>query len=517
MKALLLYPDADLDMERKLPAHSEDLSQDLGLTLLFDAMCVGNEFLHDVVQRVILFSVFDLDTIRYRQGILRDCIENSETLRKLYDFTVETMTEAGEVYFGYFTRSPSSVLRGSLEVLKILVRRLRELRKFVEVQERNFRSDGVQKLFATIMSELSDDYFGEVSKHLKQLSFKDGELLSARLGAGNAGIDYVLRKPNHDSRNWLRKLFVKGVPSSSFRISERDQAGARALSELRDRGLNSVANAAAQSKDHILSFFTNLRTELAFYVGCLNLKECLSSKGLPVVIPECFPADLRHSSFEELYDVSLALALPTQVVGNSLDCNGKTLTVITGANQGGKSTFLRSIGIGQLLMQSGMFVPAEKFEASVCNGVFTHYRREEDAEMESGKFDEELQRMSRIVDAIRPYSLVLFNESFAATNEREGSEIARQITNALVEKGIKVVFVTHMYEYARCVYENKSPIMMFLQPERKRDGTRTFKLHGGAPSSTSYGPDLYHRVFGGDERDNHGDVGREPLHSAASH
>ncbi|EGD50050.1 DNA mismatch repair protein MutS domain protein [Thermoanaerobacter ethanolicus JW 200] len=63
--------------------------------------------------------------------------------------------------------------------------------------------------------------------------------------------------------------------------------------------------------------------------------------------------------------------------------------------------------------------------------------------MKSGKLDEELSRMSDIVDNIKPNSMVLFNESFAATNEREGSEIARQIITALIEKRIKVFFVTH--------------------------------------------------------------------------
>jgi len=72
------------------------------------------------------------------------------------------------------------------------------------------------------------------------------------------------------------------------------------------------------------------------------------------------------------------------------------------------------------MMQCGMFVGAESFAADLCAALFTHYKREEDATMKSGKFDEEIARMSDIVDGITPNSLVLFNESFAATNEREG-------------------------------------------------------------------------------------------------
>ena len=159
------------------------------------------------------------------------------------------------------------------------------------------------------------------------------------------------------------------------------------------------------------------------------------------------PGEPQHVC-QGLYDVSLALLLKEKVIGNDLAADGKGLVVITGANQGGKSTFLRSVGQAQLMMQGGMFVAAEAFRANVCDGLYTHYRREEDASMVSGKLDEELARMSEIVDQMTPNSVVLLNESFAATNEREGSEIAWQIMRALVETGVKVFFVTHLYVFA---------------------------------------------------------------------
>jgi hypothetical protein len=168
---------------------------------------------------------------------------------------------------------------------------------------------------------------------------------------------------------------------------------------------------------------------------------------------------------------------------------------ITGANQGGKSTFLRSIGLAELMMQCGMFVPAQSFCANVCNGLFTHYKREEDVTMKSGKLDEELNRMSDIADQITPNSMLLFSESFAATNEREGSEIARQIVCALLEKRIKVFFVTHLYEFAHGFYDKKMQDAFFLRAERQPDGARTFKLVEGEPLQTSYGEDLYNKIF----------------------
>jgi DNA mismatch repair ATPase MutS len=201
-----------------------------------------------------------------------------------------------------------------------------------------------------------------------------------------------------------------------------------------------------------------------------------------------------------------------QVVGNDVQADGKDLVIITGANQGGKSTFLRSVGLAQLMMQCGMFVAAEAHEASVCHGLFTHYKREEDASMTSGKLDEELGRMSAIADRLASNAMVLFNESFAATNEREGSEIARQITRALVERGVRVFFVTHLYDFAHSWFRSNMGNTLFLRAEREADGTRTFRLREGEPLETSYGADLYEIVFGAGEREQSGE-----FHSPAEH
>jgi DNA mismatch repair ATPase MutS len=238
-----------------------------------------------------------------------------------------------------------------------------------------------------------------------------------------------------------------------------------------------------------------LRTELAFYVGCLNLHGQLAQMGEPISFPLPTASSERRQSFNELYDICLALTMKQKIVGNDVNADNKDLVIVTGANQGGKSTLLRSLGLAQLMVQCGMFVPAESFCSNICDGLFTHYKREEDATMKSGKLDEELSRMSDIVDHITSNPMLLFNESFAATNEREGSEIARQITCALLEKGMKIVFVTHLYEFAHGFVDKRMENAIFLRAERQADGGRTFKLVEGEPLQTSYGEDLYRALW----------------------
>ena len=185
------------------------------------------------------------------------------------------------------------------------------------------------------------------------------------------------------------------------------------------------------------------------------------------------------------------------MVGNDLDLGGRALVLVTGANQGGKSTFLRSFGAAQLLMQAGLCVPATHFSASVCAGVFTHFRREEDRDLRSGKLNEELSRMSALIPRLRPGTLLLMNESFAATNEREGSEIAGEILRALIGHGVRVIFVTHLYALASARCAEGRADTLFLRAQREDDGARTFRLEEGEPLPTAYGQDLYERIFEG--------------------
>jgi hypothetical protein len=492
MKAFLLYPDRDLDLEAELPPNEDDLRRDLELDTLFGAMAAGDEFLLDVARRVVLTGLDEPDEIVYRQEVLRDCLEHPALVRTLYDLAVEAITGEKGIYFGLFRASPDTILSRSVQVLEFFVPLLRRLRGLAEEHAAAVRSPGLRRLFAMLEEELEEDYLQGVEAHLGELRFRRGVLLSARLGRGNKGVELVLRRPHE--RRWHERLL--GERSGlSFQIADRDESGFRALSELRGRGLNTAANAVAQSADHVLGFFRMLRVEFAFYLGCLNLSERLAEKGEPTCFPEVAPPvpTLRARG---LYDPCLSLQLEGRAVGNEVEAVDTPLLVVTGANQGGKSTFLRSAGLAQLMLQAGMVVAAEGFAADLRDGVYTHFKREEDVEMERGKLDEELARMSEIADRITPRSLLLCNESFASTNEREGSELARQVIRALVESGVKVVFVTHLYDLASGLCRRPPAPAVFLRAPREEDGRRTYRLAEGEPLPTSFGPDAYRTVFG---------------------
>jgi hypothetical protein len=490
-----MFGDHDFDPSRELPPNEPDLTADLELSGLLEAMAAGDKFLFDVARQGMHSGLASPAEITYRQHVLADCVARPSAIRDLYDLAVEAVSAERHVFGFLFRDSPDTILRRSRQLMWLYLKSLRRLADFAARHAPDFRSEGFTRFFAMLASELTDGYFAEMEAHLSDLEFRRGTLISARLGKGVKGTGYVLRRhlPGH---GWRDKLPARNHSSYSFTIAERDETGMRTLSDLTSRGVNDTANALAQSADHIKSFFQLLRAELGFYLGCLNLREQLVAKGQPVCYP--VPAALREDRLNTrgLYDASLALTLDDAVTGNDVDADGRQLIMITGANQGGKSTFLRAVGQAQMMTQAGMFVAAQYFAGSVCSGIFTHYKREEDATMEKGKLDEELDRMSAITGRIAPGGLLLCNESFAATNEREGSEIARQVILALTEAGVRIVFVTHLYDLAARCYAASTGKALFLRAQRRPGGQRTFKLPEGRPLPTSYGEDLYRQVFG---------------------
>jgi DNA mismatch repair ATPase MutS len=494
VKVRLLHRDRDVDLEQPLVPNADALTQDLGIQALLDAAADGDDYLRNLARHALLTGLETVDEITYRLDILSDFLAQPGLARQLYDLAVEGVEARRNARFFWLRDTPDTQVKKSLAMLQLLMDVLKRLRTAADVHAGPARSEGLGRLFAMLHEELDDSYLAVLDEYLQELQFKDGALISAKLGGGNRGRGYVLRR--RSSRGLLDRLTPDALRGMSFSVSPRDEYGMRALGELRDRGLALVGNALAQSTDHILAFLGILRDEVGFYVACLNLRQALAARGVPTVLPEPVPPEERALSLRGLVDPALALHLEAGVVGNGVDADGKHLVVVTGANEGGKSTFLRSLGTAQLMLEAGMFVAADSYRASISSGVFTHFKREEDVSMRSGKLDEELRRMSEIADWIRPHGLLLCNESFASTNEAEGSEIGRQVVCALVEDNVRVAYVTHMFELSRRLQTEESRNALFLRAERKPDGSRTFRMVPGEPEPTSYGADSYRRIFG---------------------
>ncbi|MDR5684082.1 MAG: DNA mismatch repair protein MutS [Armatimonadota bacterium] len=496
-------PPADFDPNAALPPTAADLVRDLGLRRILEAMAADDPLVFEVGRRVLLEGTGgDLRTVLYRQAVLEDCLGNPDAVRELYEISVQAAEQVKGHYLGVLSRYPDWVLRESVAALEALLGSLRRLRAAADRHATRFRSEGWGHFFAAVRRDLDDSYLDDVRGHLQALKLPEGILWSAHSGPSGKPTDFLLHPPPKGPNNWLqgwlerwRAWFHRRGEDYTFELSPRDEAGARALEGLRARALAPAATAVGQAADHVRDFFSSLRVELAFYVGCLNLHDRLRGRGYPTCLPTVHPAGEPRLRAVALYDPALVLSAQGAVVPSDLDADGKRLVFVTGPNSGGKTTFLRSVGTAWLMAHAGMFVPAHSCSVSLCEGLFTHFKREEDARMETGKFAEELQRMRSLVDLATPRSVFLCNESFSSTNEREGSEIASQVLAALLEAGVRVFFVTHFFELAHRFRDRQDGDVLYLRAERDALGRRTYRVVQAEPLPTSHAQDVYEGVF----------------------
>lgn len=229
MKAWLLYRCRDFDMRRAPLWNEAALTQDLALETFYHAMAQGDAFLYEVAKQVVPVSSNKIDVIRYRQAVLADCVANEEGVRQLYAIAAEALETERHTFHSIFASSPGMVLHGARELVQGLLGVLHKLRAAADAHAGSFRSESFGRLFVTIEHELTDEYFRQIEHCLKQLRFRNGALISARLGDGNKGILHVLRKPHEPEPNLLMRLFAKRAPALTFRIADRDEAGARAV------------------------------------------------------------------------------------------------------------------------------------------------------------------------------------------------------------------------------------------------------------------------------------------------
>ncbi|WP_405137611.1 MutS-related protein [Nocardia sp. NBC_01388] len=491
MRVNLLYP---ADGVRSIAVNGDRAFGDLGMESLYAAMAAEDEIVLNSVRAILPATVVDPEVIRHRQAVLTDCCAHPAVIRELFEISVEpTRIQRWPVGGG---RRSGGKLMLALQPFTDLIACVRRLRTLCERHASLFNSAGLTDLLATVTEQFDDAYLDAVEARLDTMYFEHGVHLSAGLGTGNKITNIVLHEPIRPRRG---RFGLDRRSSRAFQPIEdpeaRSNPGLNPVKQLKDRALTEIAEVVSYAADHVHDFFQRLRTELGFYIGCLNLRDRLTLAGLPTCLPIIHPAGTSALRCIGLRDITLSVTADRAVIGNNVAADARSLIVVTGANNGGKSTFLRSLGAAQLMMQAGMFVIADSFESDIRDGVFTHFVTDEDRTMAHGKLVDELIRMSAIVDRIGPNSLLLCNESFASTSERDASRIAAPLIGAMVDAGVKIVFVTHLYEFAHQRHRAAHSTDLFLRAGRLPDGSRTFHITPGTPEPGSHADEIFRRVF----------------------
>lgn len=487
MKINLLYENKEA-LFPKLTKNEEDTWKDLGLEVIFTKMVNGNKFLYDNLKPALMHMERDSNVIYYRQEILKDVIANKDISYDLFSMIDALDNEVKTNYSGIFEQSTSAVVSSSMYLLELTLKKIEDITIFLNTNKDAYKSKGMKSFVSRFISLYEPSYLENVLDKIKYLRFEEGTMLMANL---NESLDPTNIKLCKYDKNFKSKMKVK--LAKKLEIKAMDEAANKEFLRLCDLGVSDIYETMYYVCSSVLKFISGFRLEFGFYIAGMNLYYRINNE-----LKLCYPLisnTINELEYKNVCDISLCLVKKEKVIGNDLDNTLNKIFIITGANQGGKSTFLRSIGQNFILAQAGLFVAADYLKLYPIDGVYTHFNREEDSSMQSGRLDEELKRMDFIVSNIKTNSLILFNESFSSTNEIEGSKIAYDIIKALSEEGIKVFFVTHMYKLSCLVNDFYHNEAIFFNATRNDDGSRNYHLKLQLPERSSYAMDLYNKIF----------------------
>lgn len=503
MKIKLLYKEID-KVEVHESIHKQNLIKDLKMEWIIACMSNKDSYLYEVCKEVLTNPLSQREDIDWRNAVVKEAILYPQLFRDIYELATRTLEEI-ETYREFTAPKYNQILKNSkkiiteTEMLEVFLKKLIQLRYFMENEAFQFKSRAVVAFQKDFLEWISESFIESLRNNLDELKLmKEGQemTLTGHLFLGFKRADYILnsleakeaRQAMEQKMKLWDKLFGERE-KQCMSIHLGDVGIENNIGELIEANLEGIFKVLSQFNKKLIVFFKQVRYQFGFYSCCERLYSELVARSIKCCFPE-FVEGQSKMSIEELVDVALVIKEKKNVVSNTLSVEDKSLWIITGANQGGKTTFLRSLGVSILMAQSGLFVGASAYKSKIFTGIFTHFPSAEDEKVHKGLLEVELSLLDQIIDAIKRDGILLMNESFATTTEKEGSLIADEVTRALRGSGITTVFVTHLFEYADALYREKSYDTIFYRAGRGEDGLRNYQIEEGRPVESGNGTDL---------------------------
>jgi len=237
-----------------------------------------------------------------------------------------------------------------------------------------------------------------------------------------------------------------------------------------------LAEYGGRHRDYLDATVGRFDREVQFYLAYLELIRPLKAVGLPFCYPRVSARD-KDIAAEETFDLALAAKLVPRggtVVGNDFYLEApERIFVVTGPNNGGKTTFARTFGQLHFLAGLGLPVPGRSARLFLADRIYTHFEREEDIETLRGKFEDELVRVHEILERATSQSVLVMNESFNSTTLNDALFVGTEVMRRILELGMLGVYVTFVDEIASL---SEATVSMVSQIVPEDPAQRTFKL-----------------------------------------
>lgn len=504
----LLWPHAH-DRSSQSQGVSEQQAIDLGLDVLARVLDWDGRQAR-FVRATLLALVADPLVIAYRQAIAAELHEIT-VLRAALTRLLPRLAEMSQPRSAAWTQeSPLLLVPPRVSDLELYVTCINDL--FAALDAQPLRSTGLRALHEYAVSVRADSGFQALTAELPLLREQLDQIASITIGVNldrdlrpqSATLVEIHRERFTGPRTLIHRLLGRqsaGSPTSLtalHRLTERSPATdplAHDLQKVLEEVVQPVANALESYQRINARPLAALAPELSLLLGAAQMADRLHALGLPTCLPT--PSATAHR-LDAAYNPSLALqidhaahngAAPTAIVTNPIDFDLGRIMFVTGPNRGGKTTYLRAIGLNQILFQAGVFVAAREAQMTPVDAILTHFPPVEGVEPGVGRLDDEARRVRAMFAHATPRSLLLFNEPLTSTGEGEALLLAEDVLRALRLLNARTVYVTHLHaladELAALNAGDGARIVSWVAGVDET-AARTYLIRPGQPSARSH-------------------------------
>ena len=510
----LIYPNEELRKKHDSGEYVPDIDlftlQELGLLEVFN---LKNRDLSE-------FFTMDAEVIRYRIATFDDMLR-CEALTDMLNKLVPVLNDIMELRRLEADNGDTNDYLSSITEIELYVSSVKVLHECLTEVKDELKSPAFLALAELVTTLAESTYYRELNEKLNELTRRVREIksvtvgvnLDAQLRPASAGV-LSINAETFKSGDAIDKILRLNFKNDNYTCianlvpfgKKQSENQKMALSLAFNSAINDVYRSSLRSWKKIVQtyvlenteFLLNLMPEFEFLVKGTNMLRALREKGCVLSLPDIRPMEERAFSAVGLYNPCVALKIEDEIVANDIvfDENA-TIYVLSGPNRGGKSVITCAIGLSQVMMQLGMYVPAENAIMSPVDGIYTHFPTGADDTIDKGRLGEECARLSEILDCVTANSLVLLDESLSSTGSFEASYIAAEVLGGLAHVGCRCLFSTHLHELAAEIDNinarskaSGGVSIDTLVAGIKGEGKRSFKITRAKPDGKSYARDI---------------------------
>ena len=547
MKISLLFPNRDLDFKKL----SDETIHDLGMDAIIKQL-TRTESEQTYIRNVMSLLSDDAENASFRGDVFDDIYRNPgmrTELMKLLD-RVNFLRDYGSYKHDHDHDPGVWDLMHRLDEINDYISCIDAVYNCLKGAD--ISSAGLISLRDYVETLYNDNGFGELKSDIADLRADTGNLKSVTVGinlnerfeACGIGIISINNKPFtkaslvgrfidkvsgkdqlHDGTEWdgdyrfdeftAKNPYSSGKGLPILPLSPIALMGIRAISEADNQG-RSITNYMDDITDRLLrqtvrhlrdvlnkyttltiTDITDLMPEFIYYIRWVDYIGRQTGRGFSFAksapAANGISADMRGIYNLKLLDNEKAES--SDIVANDLDFSDEhCLYILTGANRGGKTTITQAVGQAFLMAQGGIYVPGASFSFTPVDAIYTHFPADEDKTLDLGRLGEECKRFREIYEKATEKSLILLNETFSTTSFEEGYYIAKDCEKAILEKGVRTIYNTHMHKLAAEVDELNAVSLgrraASLVMRTGENGERSYHVEVAPPEGMSYANDI---------------------------